>query len=98
MRKPRKQQQATAPAGPETSTTRRRWTALEKSRIVRQHLRDGIAVAELAEQTGAAPGLIDAPPRPTGPSKSHPDAPAPRPRTGTFGVRVSPPGRPIGSR
>ena len=58
MRKPRKQQQATAPAGPEPSTTRRRWTAPEKSRIVRQHLRDGVAVADLAEQTGAAPGLI----------------------------------------
>ena len=56
MRKPRKQQQATA--RPETSTTGRRWTALEKSRIVRQHLRDGVAVADLAEQTGAAPGLI----------------------------------------
>ena len=38
--------------------TRRRWTAHEKDRIVRQHLRDGVPVADLAERTGAAPGLI----------------------------------------
>ena len=62
MRKPRKQQQPVAPAGPESSATRRRWTAPEKSRIVWQHLRDGNAVVDLAEQTGAArasstPGL-----------------------------------------
>ena len=52
MRKPRKQQQPTAPAGPESSATGRRWTTPEKSRIVRQELRDGNAVAERAEQTG----------------------------------------------
>ena len=38
--------------------TRRRWTASEKAQIVRQHLRDGTAVAALAEQSGAAPSLI----------------------------------------
>lgn len=42
----------------ESTETRRRWSAQEKTRIVRQHLRDGVAVADLAEQTGAAPGLI----------------------------------------
>ncbi len=42
----------------EATGTRRRWSAQEKTRIVRQHLRDGVAVADLAEKTGAAPGLI----------------------------------------
>lgn len=55
MRKARNQKQATAT---ESTETRRRWTAHEKGRIVRQHLRDGVPVADLAEQTGAAPGLI----------------------------------------
>lgn len=38
--------------------TRRRWSAQDKTRLVRQHLRDGVSVADLAEKTGAAPGLI----------------------------------------
>ncbi len=46
-----------APAA-ESSETRRRWSAQEKSRIVRQHLRDGVPVADLAEKSRAAPGLI----------------------------------------
>ncbi len=41
-----------------TGTAHRRWSAQEKTRIVRQHLRDGVSVADLAEKTGAAPGLI----------------------------------------
>ena len=49
----RKQQPAQAPA-----PARRHWSAHEKARIVRRHLRDGVTVADLAEQTGAAPGLI----------------------------------------
>ncbi len=42
----------------ESTESRRRWSAQEKSRIVRQHLRDGVPVADLAETSGAAPGLI----------------------------------------
>ena len=42
----------------ESTDARRRWSAQEKTRIVRQHLRDGVSVADLAERTGAAPGLI----------------------------------------
>ncbi len=42
MRKARNQKQATAA---ESTETRRRWTAHEKGRIVRQHLRDGVPVA-----------------------------------------------------
>ena len=38
--------------GKQAPDTRRRWTSHEKTRIVRQHLRDGVAVADLAEQTG----------------------------------------------
>lgn len=41
-----------------STEARRRWSAQEKTRIVRQHLRDGVSVADLAEKTGAAPGLI----------------------------------------
>lgn len=46
------------PLAQEPAATRRHWSAREKARIVRQHLRDGVAIADLAEQTGAAPGLI----------------------------------------
>lgn len=35
--------------------TRRRWTAEEKAQLVRQHLRDGVVVAALAEQSRAGP-------------------------------------------
>ncbi len=41
-----------------TSTTRRRWTAEEKAQIVRRHLRDKVSLADLADETGASPGLI----------------------------------------
>ena len=47
-----------SPAGKQAPETRRRWASHEKTRIVRQHLRDGVAIADLAEQSGAAPGLI----------------------------------------
>jgi transposase-like protein len=55
MRKSR-DRKGTASATP--ADTRRRWTAEEKAQLVRQHLRDGVAVAALAEQSGAAPSLI----------------------------------------
>lgn len=44
----------------EATETLRHWSAREKTRIVRQHLRGGLFVADLAEKTGAAPGLIHA--------------------------------------
>ncbi len=44
--------------GVESGEARRRLSAQEKTRIVRQHLRDGVVVAGLAEKTGAAAGLI----------------------------------------
>ena len=41
-----------------TTKTRRRWTAEEKARIVRRHLRDRVSLADLADETGASPSLI----------------------------------------
>ena len=41
-----------------TNKTRRRWTAEEKAQIVRRHLRDKVSLADLADETGASPGLI----------------------------------------
>ena len=38
--------------------THRRWTAEEKAEIVRRHLQEGMSIANLAEETGAAPGQI----------------------------------------
>ena len=43
--------------GLETSK-RRRWTAEEKAGIVRRHLQEGVSLADLAEETGAAPSQI----------------------------------------
>lgn len=55
MRKSR----AGKPTGSSTAgDTRRRWTSAEKAQIVRRHRREGVAVADLAEATGAAPSLI----------------------------------------
>jgi len=36
------------------SRQRRRWTAEEKARIVRRHLRDKVSLADLADETGAS--------------------------------------------
>lgn len=41
-----------------SSKARRRWTAEEKAQIVRRHLRDKVSLADLADETGASPGLI----------------------------------------
>ena len=38
--------------------TRRRWTAEQKAQIVRRYLRDKVSLADLADETGASPGLI----------------------------------------
>lgn len=54
----RKSRDRKVSASPAPVDTRRRWTAEEKAQLVRQHLRDGVAVAALAEQSGAAPSLI----------------------------------------
>ncbi len=40
------------------STTHHRWIAEEKAQIVRRHLRDKVSLANLADETGASPGLI----------------------------------------
>lgn len=37
---------------------RRRWSAKEKAKIVRRHLREGVGLADLSDETGAAPGQI----------------------------------------
>jgi len=42
------------------SRTRRRWSPTEKAKLVRRHLRDGIPVATLADDSGAAPSQIHA--------------------------------------
>lgn len=38
--------------------TRHQWTAAEKAKLVRRHIRDGVPVATLAEETGTAPSMI----------------------------------------
>lgn len=37
---------------------RRSWTTAEKAKAVRRHLRDGISVADLAEELGTAPTQV----------------------------------------
>jgi len=37
---------------------RRRWTAAEKAVVVRRHVQEGIGLADLADETGAAPSQI----------------------------------------
>lgn len=41
-----------------TSRRRRRWTPEQKARIVRRHLQERVSLADLADETGAAPGQI----------------------------------------
>lgn len=43
---------------PNTSATKRHWSAADKAKLVRRHLRDGIPVATLADETGTAPSMI----------------------------------------
>lgn len=38
----------------------RRWSPAEKAKLVRRHVRDGIPVAMLADESGAAPSQIHA--------------------------------------
>jgi len=40
------------------SRRRRRWTPEQKARIVRRHLQEKVSLADLADETGAAPGQI----------------------------------------
>jgi len=40
------------------SSKRRRWMAAEKAVVVRRHLQEGISLADLADETGAAPSQI----------------------------------------
>ncbi len=42
----------------QTPTPRRHWSAAEKAKLVRRHLRDGVAVATLADESGTAPSQI----------------------------------------
>lgn len=41
-----------------TAKARRHWTAAEKAKLVRRHLRDGVPVSTLADESGAAPSQI----------------------------------------
>jgi transposase-like protein len=41
-----------------TIGARRRWSTQEKAKIVRRHLREEVSLADLADETGAAPGQI----------------------------------------
>lgn len=43
---------------PASSRTNRHWSASEKAQLVRRHFRDGVSVATLAEECGAAPSQI----------------------------------------
>ena len=45
---------------PKTPSSRRSWTAAEKAKLVRRHLRDGVPIADLAEEAGTAPSQIHA--------------------------------------
>ena len=47
---------STAPSDP--SPARRSWSAAEKAKAVRRHLRDGVSVADLAEELGTAPTQV----------------------------------------
>jgi transposase-like protein len=38
--------------------SKRHWSAAEKAKLVRRHLRDGIPVATLADEHGTAPSMI----------------------------------------
>jgi transposase-like protein len=49
----------TTPSTPiPTGSPRRSWTATEKAKAVRRHLRDGVSVADLAEELGTAPTQV----------------------------------------
>jgi transposase-like protein len=41
-----------------TAAPRRSWTASEKAKAVRRHLRDDVSVADLAEELGTAPTQV----------------------------------------
>ena len=38
--------------------SKRHWSAAEKAKLVRRHLRDGIPVATLADECGTSPSMI----------------------------------------
>ena len=40
------------------SEQRRRWSSVEKARLVRRHLQEGVSLADLADESGASPGQI----------------------------------------
>ena len=40
------------------SVKRRRWSAADKARLVRQHLQEDVSLADLADETGVAPSQI----------------------------------------
>ncbi|MCK6491657.1 MAG: transposase, partial [Planctomycetes bacterium] len=40
------------------SKSKRHWTAAEKAKLVRRHLRDGIPVATIADENGTAPSMV----------------------------------------
>lgn len=46
------------PSGTPVPSTRRHWTADEKAKAVRRHLRDCVSVADLAEELGTAPTQV----------------------------------------
>lgn len=49
----------TASSSPNPPTpSRRSWSAAEKAKAVRRHLRDGVSVADLAEGLGTAPSQV----------------------------------------
>jgi transposase len=49
----------TVPSTPTQLTAgRRTWSAAEKAKAVRRHLRDGVSVADLAEELGTAPTQV----------------------------------------
>jgi transposase-like protein len=43
---------------PPDSKSRRHWSAAEKAKLVRRHLRDGVPVATLADENGTAPSMV----------------------------------------
>jgi transposase-like protein len=43
---------------PHSGASRRSWTTAEKATAVRRHLRDGVSVADLAEELGTAPTQV----------------------------------------
>lgn len=48
----------TSPTPTQPATARRSWTAAEKAKAVRRHLRDSVSVADLAEELGTAPTQV----------------------------------------